>query len=171
MSSRFAVIGVRPSGKAALAAAQSAAGGRYRWNGVLPLRTVLVEWPAGEQAPTGYWITNLPQETPLADLVRPAKLRWRIEHDYRELKHGLGLDHSPRRWGCRVPPHPRWPSSRPPSGVPDHGQYRATTLPAVFWNRSSSAAGRLLKKSASTRSITSSADARVPRPESVKCSS
>ncbi len=22
-----------------------------------------------------------------------AKIRWRIEHDYRELKHGLGLDH------------------------------------------------------------------------------
>jgi SRSO17 transposase len=25
--------------------------------------------------------------------VRLAKIRWRIEHDYRELKHGLGLDH------------------------------------------------------------------------------
>lgn len=25
-------------------------------------------------------------------LVRLAKVRWRIEHDYRELKHGLGLD-------------------------------------------------------------------------------
>ena len=93
MSSRFAVIGARPAGKAALAAAQSAAGGRNHWNGVLPLRTVLVEWPVGEQAPTGYWITNLPEETPLPELVRLAKLRWRIEHDYRELKHGLALDH------------------------------------------------------------------------------
>ncbi|MDP9397002.1 MAG: transposase, partial [Actinomycetota bacterium] len=27
------------------------------------------------------------------DLVRLAKIRWRIEHDYRELKTGLGLDH------------------------------------------------------------------------------
>lgn len=25
--------------------------------------------------------------------MRWAKMRWRIEHDYRELKHGLGLDH------------------------------------------------------------------------------
>jgi Transposase DDE domain len=25
--------------------------------------------------------------------VRLAKIRWRIEHDYRELKTGLGLDH------------------------------------------------------------------------------
>jgi nuclear transport factor 2 (NTF2) superfamily protein len=32
-------------------------------------------------------------ETPVQDLVRLAKIRWRIEHDYRELKHGLGLDH------------------------------------------------------------------------------
>ncbi|MFG3237951.1 transposase [Streptomyces sp. NPDC048157] len=30
---------------------------------------------------------------PVADLVRCAKRRWRVEHDYRELKHGLGLDH------------------------------------------------------------------------------
>ena len=29
----------------------------------------------------------------LRSLVRLAKIRWRIEHDYRELKHGLGLDH------------------------------------------------------------------------------
>jgi SRSO17 transposase len=25
--------------------------------------------------------------------VRLAKIGWRIEHDYRELKHGLGMDH------------------------------------------------------------------------------
>ncbi|MFF9780542.1 transposase [Streptomyces sp. NPDC013978] len=30
---------------------------------------------------------------PIAGLVRLAKVRWRIEHDYRELKHGVGLDH------------------------------------------------------------------------------
>jgi SRSO17 transposase len=30
---------------------------------------------------------------PITTLVRLAKIRWRIEHDYRELKHGLGLDH------------------------------------------------------------------------------
>jgi SRSO17 transposase len=31
--------------------------------------------------------------TPVEELVRLAKIRWRIEHDYRELKAGLGLDH------------------------------------------------------------------------------
>ncbi|MFE1453395.1 IS701 family transposase [Streptomyces olivaceoviridis] len=93
MTSRFAVLTVRPAGKQALAAAQRAGGGQGRWDGVLPQRTVLVEWPAGHDAPTGYWISNLPATTPIADLVRWAKMRWRIEHDYRELKHGLGLDH------------------------------------------------------------------------------
>jgi SRSO17 transposase len=29
----------------------------------------------------------------LAELVRLGKLRWRIEHDYRELTDALGLDH------------------------------------------------------------------------------
>ncbi|WP_330285525.1 transposase [Streptomyces sp. NBC_00576] len=40
-----------------------------------------------------YWISNLPTDIPAKDLVRLAKARWRIEHDYRELKTGLGLDH------------------------------------------------------------------------------
>ncbi|MEU4507773.1 transposase, partial [Streptomyces sp. NPDC024089] len=93
MTSRFAVLALRAAGKQSLAAAQAAGGGRNQWNGVLPPSTVLVEWPAGQDGPTGYWISNLPPETPVAELVRWAKMRWRIEHDYRELKHGLGLDH------------------------------------------------------------------------------
>ena len=40
-----------------------------------------------------FWLSNLPPDTPIKDLVRWAKLRWRIEHDYREMKVGLGLDH------------------------------------------------------------------------------
>jgi SRSO17 transposase len=93
MSSRFMVLTVRPAGKQSLAAAQESGGGRSRWDGVLPTQTLLVEWPDGKDTPTEYWISNLPPTTPTADLVRWAKMRWRIEHDYRELKHGLGLDH------------------------------------------------------------------------------
>ena len=40
-----------------------------------------------------YWVSNLPADIPARDLVRLAKLRWRIEYDYRELKTTLGLDH------------------------------------------------------------------------------
>ncbi|MFI8834999.1 hypothetical protein ACIGPN_28905 [Streptomyces afghaniensis] len=93
MTSCFAVLQVRPSGKEASRTAQELDGGRSRWNGVLPLRTLLVERPKEADEPTAYWMTNLPVTTPVADLVRWAKMRWRIEHDYRELKHGLGPDH------------------------------------------------------------------------------
>src|SRR6185295_3977322 len=47
----------------------------------------------GESEPTKYWLSTLPQETRLADLVDQAKLRWRIERDYQELKQEIGLGH------------------------------------------------------------------------------
>lgn len=59
----------------------------------LATRWLICEWPSKEQEPTKYWLSNLPADTPLKDLVRLGKLRWRIEHDYRELKDALGLDH------------------------------------------------------------------------------
>ncbi|MET8082089.1 transposase [Streptomyces sp. NPDC005303] len=103
MTSRFAVLEVRPSGKEATDATQEQAGGRSRWDGVLPLRTLLVEQPDTATEPTGYWMRNLSATTPVADLVRWAKMRWRIEHDYRELKQGLGLDHfEGRTWRGQV---------------------------------------------------------------------
>jgi SRSO17 transposase len=54
---------------------------------------LLVEWPPEDDAPTKYWFANLPSDTPLERLVQLAKLRWRIERDYQELKQELGLGH------------------------------------------------------------------------------
>lgn len=54
---------------------------------------VLIEWPSRAKAPTDYWLSSLPEDPPVETLVRLGKIRWRIEHDYRERKHGLGLDH------------------------------------------------------------------------------
>ena len=54
---------------------------------------LLAEWPPEADEPAGYWLSTLPGDTPLDELVRLAKIRWRVEHDYRELKTGLGLDH------------------------------------------------------------------------------
>jgi SRSO17 transposase len=54
---------------------------------------LLVEWPQGEKAPTRYWLSNLPEDIPFDRLVDIAKLRWRIERDYQELKQELGLGH------------------------------------------------------------------------------
>ena len=39
------------------------------------------------------WLSTLPENIPIAQLVRTAKLRWRIERDYQEMKDELGLDH------------------------------------------------------------------------------
>ena len=58
-----------------------------------PVDWLLVEWPKGEAAPTKYWLSTLPEDTPLATLVDYAKLRWRIERDYEETKGELGLSH------------------------------------------------------------------------------
>jgi SRSO17 transposase len=54
---------------------------------------LLVEWPKNEIEPTKFWISNLPVETSEMTLIRYAKLRWRIERDYQELKQEIGLDH------------------------------------------------------------------------------
>jgi hypothetical protein len=69
----------------------------------------------GADEPAGYWLSDLPETTPIAELARLAKIRWRIEHDYRELKTGLGLDHFE---GCSFTGwhrHVTWPPSRRPS--------------------------------------------------------
>jgi SRSO17 transposase len=62
-------------------------------DGLLPERWLLVEWPPDTDEPSDYWLSDLPADTPLTTLVTDAKARWRIEHDYREQKTGLGLAH------------------------------------------------------------------------------
>jgi SRSO17 transposase len=54
---------------------------------------LIMEWPKGEAEPTKYWLSTLPQESKLKDLVAIAKQRWIIERDYQELKQELGLGH------------------------------------------------------------------------------
>jgi SRSO17 transposase len=54
---------------------------------------LLIEWPVGEAEPTRYFVSNLPADTPLRTLVNTVKMRWRIEHDYHELKQEFGLSH------------------------------------------------------------------------------
>ena len=53
-----------------------------------------IEWPKGEDAPTKYWLSTLADNIPFDRLVDIAKLRWRIERDYQELKQEVGLGHS-----------------------------------------------------------------------------
>jgi SRSO17 transposase len=58
-----------------------------------PEEWLLIEWPKGEKEPTKYWLSTLPETIGFARLVDLAKLRWRIERDYHELKQELGLGH------------------------------------------------------------------------------
>jgi SRSO17 transposase len=64
-------------------------------NNNLPPREewLIIEWPEREDAPTDYWLSNLPADTTAERLARLARLRWTIELDYRQLKGELGLDH------------------------------------------------------------------------------
>jgi SRSO17 transposase len=55
--------------------------------------TLLIEWPKGEDAPTKYWLTTVDPDMPLRRLVDLAKMRWRVERDYEDLKQEIGLGH------------------------------------------------------------------------------
>ncbi len=54
---------------------------------------LIAEWPEGHDQPSDYWISNLPADTEPEQLARLARLRWKIELDYKQLKGELGLDH------------------------------------------------------------------------------
>lgn len=58
-----------------------------------PEEWLLIEWPEDEEAPTKYWFSTLPETISLKHLVDIAKLRWRIERDYQDLKQEVGLGH------------------------------------------------------------------------------
>lgn len=81
LRSRFARLRVRPAH-------------RDYWRSELRAEEwLLIEWPAQEQEPTKYWLSTLPADTKLSDMVKLAKHRWIIERDYEELKQELGLGH------------------------------------------------------------------------------
>jgi SRSO17 transposase len=81
LTSRFARVRVR-------------AAHRDYWRSELrPEEWLVIEWPEGEKEPTKYWFSTLPEDIGFARLVELAKLRWRIERDYQELKQELGLGH------------------------------------------------------------------------------
>jgi SRSO17 transposase len=87
MHSRFAALRVRVAHR------------DYARSEPRPEQWLLLEWPETEKEPTKYWLSNLPASISLRKLVATAKLRWRIEHDYEELKQELGLGHfEGRNW-------------------------------------------------------------------------
>jgi SRSO17 transposase len=81
LSGRFAAVRVRHAGGNT---------GRARLH---PEQWLLIQWPAGDAEPQKYFLSNLPADTAINDLVAKAHMRWRIERDYQDLKQELGLGH------------------------------------------------------------------------------
>ncbi|RKR31205.1 SRSO17 transposase [Paraburkholderia sp. BL17N1] len=81
LSGRFAAVRVRH------------AGGNTGKARLRPEQWLLIEWPAGDADPLKYYLSNLPADTALEQLVAHAHMRWRIERDYQDLKQELGLGH------------------------------------------------------------------------------
>ena len=81
LASRFAAVRVRPAHRDTDRAEP--------W----PEEWLLIEWPAGEREPSKYFLSSLPADIAISDLVAAAKARWRIERDYQELKQEIGLGH------------------------------------------------------------------------------
>jgi len=80
-SSRFVAVRVRPAER------------HHQHHPPAEQQWLLCEWPLSEAAPTKYALSTLPEHISLKSLVRIAKLRWRVERDYQEMKQELGLDH------------------------------------------------------------------------------
>jgi SRSO17 transposase len=129
LTSRFARLRVR-------------AAHRDYWLGeVRPQEWLLIEWPEGEKEPTRYWLSTLPETIGFARMVELAKLRWRIERDYQDLKQDLGLGHYEGRgwrgfhhhaslciaaYGFLIAERVRIP----PSGTPTAAERQAAGIPA-----------------------------------------
>jgi SRSO17 transposase len=87
LTSRFACVRVRPAHHTHLASE------------LRPEEWLLIEWPGHAQAPDHYWFSTGPAGATIDQLVFVAKMRWRIERDYRELKQEFGLSHyEGRNW-------------------------------------------------------------------------
>ncbi len=81
LRSRFARVRVRAAHREHLRTAQRS----QEW--------LLIEWPEGHKEPMKYWLSTVPEDMPLQRMVLEAKMRWRIERDYQDLKQDLGLGH------------------------------------------------------------------------------
>ncbi|GAA3809829.1 hypothetical protein GCM10023083_50620 [Streptomyces phyllanthi] len=137
---RFVALRIRPAGREIRKAACGPE---------MPACWLLAEWPATAPEPVQFWLSNLRDGTALTTLVRLAKLRWRTEHDYREMKQALGLAHFevPHLERVAPPRHPRlrrprllhtprdWPQPhkkrRRPEPVPGRPRWLVKSWPTI----------------------------------------
>ncbi len=114
---------------------------------------LLIEWPEDESEPTKYWLSTLPKNCSLRALVNQAKLRWRVERDYQELKQELGLGHYEGRGWRGFHHHATLciaaygflaaeRAAFPPCGVAVRFRLKAPRLPRGFQPRGAAGANR-----------------------------
>src|ERR1700761_952315 len=139
LSSRFARVRVRPAHR------------DYWLAESRPEEWLLIEGPEGEEAATKYWFSTLPANIGFRQLVDTAKLRWRIERDYHELKQEIGLGHfEGRSWRgfhhhatlC-IAAYGFLVSERetiPPSATGSGGLFKEITIPETYRPRGSAIA-------------------------------
>src|SRR5580704_10532671 len=139
LSSRFARVRVRVARR------------DFKRSESRPEEWLLIEWPKGEKEPTKYWLSTLPEDITLHRLVYFAKLRWRIERDYQELKQEVGLGHFEGR-GWRgfhhhatlcIAAYGLLISERetiPPSGARSTRLFKEITIPETYRPRGSAIA-------------------------------
>jgi SRSO17 transposase len=140
LAGRFAAVRVRPAHR------------DYNRSDPRPEEWCLIEWPKGEPEPTKYWLSTLPPTATRRAMVDQAKLRWRIERDYQDLKQELGLGHyEGRGWrgfhhhatlciaaygfliaerGAFPPSDGFWPPSLQTSALPEDHRPRGAPDPA-----------------------------------------
>jgi SRSO17 transposase len=136
LTSRFARVRVREAHR------------YYNKTELPPEEWLLIEWPEGKKEPTKYWLSTLSEQVALKEMVDLAKLRWRIDRDYQELKQEIGLNHFEGRgwrgfhhhaalctaaYGFLVAER----SAFPPSGVGDRPTLRSPQGPRDFRPRGS----------------------------------
>ena len=81
LSCRFAAVRVRH------------AGGNVGKARLRPEQWLLIEWPEKDEEPSKYFLSTLPEDVTIDELVSVAHQRWRIERDYQDLKQDFGLGH------------------------------------------------------------------------------
>jgi len=87
LTARFAAVRVRH------------AGSKAEHKRLRPEQWLLIEWPEQDTEPLKYYLSTLPEDASLQQLVNAAHQRWRIERDYQDLKQDLGLGHyEGRNW-------------------------------------------------------------------------
>lgn len=140
LTSRFAAVRLRPASR------------DYNRSEPRAVEWLMIEWPEDTAEPIKYWLSTMPAETPIKDLVETTKLRWRIERDYQDLKQELGLGHyEGRGWrgfhhhaslciagygflialrGVIPPSASACPGSRPTPRLPSHHRPRGSAGPA-----------------------------------------